>query len=172
MVVEEAGQVLEAHILSTLMPSVEHLVMIGDPKQLRPTISNYREFENCFESICVSISNITDISMDSKKGSTFYKFDRSLMERLSDNGFPMSCINVQRRMRPSISSLIRYVSIRLFWLTPSLNTTDYTNQEYLVPTTSRSWISKTISSYSRIWSRRIFPNPYVQRKWKRKWVYK
>jgi superfamily I DNA and/or RNA helicase len=39
--VEEAGQVLEAHSLATLVPSVEHLIMIGDPQQLRPTINNY-----------------------------------------------------------------------------------------------------------------------------------
>jgi len=43
MLVEEAGQVLEAHILGSLVPSVQHLIMIGDPLQLRPTINNYRE---------------------------------------------------------------------------------------------------------------------------------
>jgi AAA domain len=43
MLVEEAGQVLEAHILGSLVPSVEHLIMIGDPLQLRPTINNYRK---------------------------------------------------------------------------------------------------------------------------------
>jgi superfamily I DNA and/or RNA helicase len=59
MLVEEAGQVLEAHILGSLVPSVEHLIMIGDPLQLRPTINNYREpsialspyLTNCNESI-------------------------------------------------------------------------------------------------------------------------
>ena len=39
--VEEAGQVLEAHILGTLVPSIEHLILIGDPLQLRPTLNNY-----------------------------------------------------------------------------------------------------------------------------------
>jgi superfamily I DNA and/or RNA helicase len=43
MLVEDAGRVLEAHILGLLVPSVEHLIMIGDPMQLRPTINNYRE---------------------------------------------------------------------------------------------------------------------------------
>lgn len=59
MLVEEAGQVLEAHILGSLVPSVEHLIMIGDPLQLRPTINNYCEpsiapiicLTNCNESI-------------------------------------------------------------------------------------------------------------------------
>lgn len=46
--------------------------------------------------------------MDSGRGRDLFKFDRSLMERLADNGFPMSQINVQRRMRPEISHHIRY----------------------------------------------------------------
>lgn len=47
--------------------------------------------------------------MDSERGNQLYKFDRSLMERLVDNGFHMSQINVQRRMRPTISHFIRCV---------------------------------------------------------------
>ncbi|KAK0475781.1 hypothetical protein IW261DRAFT_1552397 [Armillaria novae-zelandiae] len=91
LMVEEAGQVLEAHILSSLVPSVQHLICIGDPQQLRPTLANF------------------SLSMDSERGREFYKFDRSLMERLADGGFPMSQINVQRRMRPSISHNIRTI---------------------------------------------------------------
>ena len=47
------------------------------------------------------------LSMENKRGQ-IYKFDMSLMERLSASGFPMSRIDVQRRMRPEISSLIRF----------------------------------------------------------------
>ena len=50
----------------------------------------------------------TALSVDSDRGKELFKFDRSLMERLADNGFPMSQINVQRRMRPTISHHIRY----------------------------------------------------------------
>ncbi|KAK7447384.1 hypothetical protein VKT23_014094 [Stygiomarasmius scandens] len=89
MVVEEAGQVLEAHILGSLVPSIEHMILIGDPLQLRPTLNNYA------------------LSMDNKRGKQLYKFDMSLMERLSSSGLPMSLIDVQRRMRPDISDLIR-----------------------------------------------------------------
>ncbi|KAJ7188061.1 hypothetical protein C8R46DRAFT_1053533 [Mycena filopes] len=89
MLVEEAGQVLEAHILGSLVPSVEHLILIGDPLQLRPTLNNY------------------SLSMDNPRGKQLFKFDMSLMERLASNGLAMSQINVQRRMRPAISSLIR-----------------------------------------------------------------
>lgn len=42
MLVEEAGQVLEAHVLGSLVPTIEHLILIGDPLQLRPTLNNYR----------------------------------------------------------------------------------------------------------------------------------
>lgn len=44
LLVEEAGQVMEAHILGSLVPSIEHLILIGDPLQLRPTLNNYCEF--------------------------------------------------------------------------------------------------------------------------------
>jgi superfamily I DNA and/or RNA helicase len=44
MLIEEAGQVLEAHVLGSLVPSVEHLIMIGDPLQLRPTLNNFCEY--------------------------------------------------------------------------------------------------------------------------------
>jgi len=49
------------------------------------------------------------LSVESAIGRELYKFDRSLMERLSDAQFPMSQINVQRRMRPEISHFIRCV---------------------------------------------------------------
>ncbi|KAI0313808.1 hypothetical protein OF83DRAFT_1248643 [Amylostereum chailletii] len=91
LMVEEAGQVLESHIVAALVPSVEHLICIGDPQQLRPTLANFA------------------LSMDSERGRKLYKFDRSLMERLANAGWPMSQINVQRRMRPSISHFPRTI---------------------------------------------------------------
>ena len=41
VVCEEAGEVLEAHALTTLLPSIEHAILIGDYLQLRPQIQNY-----------------------------------------------------------------------------------------------------------------------------------
>ena len=52
MLVEEAGQVLEAHILGSLVPSVEHLIMIGDPLQLRPTINHFGEYPQSGRASC------------------------------------------------------------------------------------------------------------------------
>ncbi|KAH7335663.1 hypothetical protein B0J17DRAFT_616684 [Rhizoctonia solani] len=89
MIVEEAGQVLESHILAGLVKSLEHVILIGDPLQLRPNI-------NCY-----------GLATENADSGYIYKFDQSLMERLSSGGFPMSQIDVQRRMRPEISSLIR-----------------------------------------------------------------
>lgn len=34
---------MEAHILGSLVSSIEHLILIGDPLQLRPTLNNYCE---------------------------------------------------------------------------------------------------------------------------------
>ncbi|KAL5531131.1 hypothetical protein ACEPAG_4007 [Sanghuangporus baumii] len=104
MIVEEAGQVLESHVLAGLIDSVQHLVLIGDPLQLRPTLNNYA------------------LSMDNPRGRELYRFDMSLMERLSTSAFPMSRLDVQRRMRPEISSLIRKK------LYPGLEDHDYVRQ--------------------------------------------
>ena len=49
------------------------------------------------------------MSVEHRTGALLYKFDMSLMERLSTAGFPMSQIDVQRRMRPEISELVRFV---------------------------------------------------------------
>jgi superfamily I DNA and/or RNA helicase len=39
---EEAGEVMEPHMLSALLPSVEHFIQIGDHQRLRPQINNYK----------------------------------------------------------------------------------------------------------------------------------
>ncbi|KAG8911359.1 hypothetical protein FRC01_005756, partial [Tulasnella sp. 417] len=87
LIVEEAGQVLEAHTIA--IPSIEHTILIGDPLQLRPTIENYQ------------------FSMDNPQTGKVFRFDQSLMERLSTTGLPMSQLDVQRRMRPQIADLHR-----------------------------------------------------------------
>lgn len=93
VICEEAGEVMEPHILSALLPSVEHFIQIGDHQQLRPQINNY------------------ELSLESQQGAA-YQLDRSQFERLSvgEQGrppFPVAQLNVQRRMRPEISELIR-----------------------------------------------------------------
>ncbi|KAF9349803.1 hypothetical protein BGX26_011932 [Mortierella sp. AD094] len=91
IICEEAGEVLESHILSALSSSTQHLILIGDHKQLRPQIETY------------------NLSSDSPIGKK-YSLDMSLFERLvtsAKNPLPMSILTTQRRMRPCISNLIR-----------------------------------------------------------------
>jgi len=91
IICEEAGEVIESHILATLSSSTEHLIMIGDHLQLRPQIQTY------------------NLTSDSAIG-RHYNLDISLFERLitaKTNPLPSSNLTIQRRMRPEISSLIR-----------------------------------------------------------------
>jgi hypothetical protein len=94
IICEEAGEVMESHMISALLPDVEHLIQIGDHEQLRPSVTNFR-----------------DLSLESERGK-LHQLDRSQFERLSvgEPGrplMPVAQLNVQRRMRPQISSLIR-----------------------------------------------------------------
>lgn len=107
LVIEEAGQVLEAHALATLFPSIEHVIAIGDPLQLRPNINCYGKPFRLGLSRHSLILVMTDLSVEHPRGHDLYRFDVSLMERLSSGGLPMSQLQVQRRMRPAISNIIR-----------------------------------------------------------------
>ncbi|KAJ5485887.1 hypothetical protein N7530_000187 [Penicillium desertorum] len=96
MLCEEAGEVLESHLLTAFIPSVEHAILIGDQQQLRPQVQNY------------------DLSSENPRGGAQYSLDISLFERLvSSNKSPMDCgapfstLETQRRMHPSIARLIR-----------------------------------------------------------------
>lgn len=85
VLVEEAGEILEAHILTSLGPNTEQLIMIGDHMQLRPKCSY-------------------ELSVEQGDG---FDLNRSLFERLVLKGFPHATLTQQHRMRPEISSLIR-----------------------------------------------------------------
>ncbi|KAH0538544.1 hypothetical protein FGG08_004877 [Glutinoglossum americanum] len=91
---EEAGEVMEAHILTALLPSIEHCILIGDHEQLRPQIQNF------------------DLSCENPRGRQ-YSLNISLFERLIrpfQSGFqvPFSTLEIQRRMHPSIANLVRH----------------------------------------------------------------
>lgn len=93
LICEEAGEIMESHMISTMIPSIEHIISIGDHQQLRPKIINFT------------------LSLESSQGA-LYQLDRSMFERLSkgERGrkpFPVAQLNVQRRMRPDVSRLIR-----------------------------------------------------------------
>ena len=81
VIFEEAAEVLEAHVITSLASSVQQLILIGDHKQLRPKPTCY------------------DLEKD-------YNLDISLFERLINNGFKHVTLEIQHRMRPEVSKLI------------------------------------------------------------------
>lgn len=82
VLVEEAGEILESHVLTALAPTVQQLILIGDHKQLPPKINTY----------ALSIA----------KGDG-YDLNRSLFERLIIQGVPHTTLRKQHRMHPDIS---------------------------------------------------------------------
>ncbi|KAK4873187.1 hypothetical protein RN001_015216 [Aquatica leii] len=81
VIVEEAAEILEAHITVSLTKNCQHLILIGDHKQLRPSCADY---------------NIE------KK----YNLGISLFERMLKNNIKCHTLSVQHRMRPTIAELI------------------------------------------------------------------
>ena len=81
VVIEEAAEVLESHIVSCLSSGAQQLVLIGDHKQLRPKLNTYEL-------------------------SKHYNLAVSLFERLVKNDFPYVTLAIQHRMRPDISKLV------------------------------------------------------------------
>ena len=81
VIVEEAAEVLESHIVSSLNAGTQHLILIGDHKQLRPKPNEY--------------------SLAKK-----HNLDVSLFERLLRNGLPHATLLIQHRMRPQIARLV------------------------------------------------------------------
>ncbi|EXJ56956.1 hypothetical protein A1O7_07300 [Cladophialophora yegresii CBS 114405] len=94
VICEEAAEIMEAHTLCSLLPSVEHAVFIGDPQQLRPE------------------ANEQMLSLGSSVGRQ-YRLDESLLERLmmpqdvSAHSIPASHLSIQRRMHPQIADITR-----------------------------------------------------------------
>lgn len=84
VVVEEAAEVLEAHIITSLTKNTQHLILIGDHQQLRPNPSVYT------------------LAKD-------YHLDVSLFERMVNSGMTCYQLNTQHRMRPEIARLMRFI---------------------------------------------------------------
>uniref|UniRef100_A0A914QGV9 NFX1-type zinc finger-containing protein 1 n=1 Tax=Panagrolaimus davidi TaxID=227884 RepID=A0A914QGV9_9BILA len=78
LIVEEAAEVLEAHLVASLTEACQHLILIGDHKQLRPNPAVYE----------LAIK---------------YNLEISLFERLINNQYPYRMLENQHRMCPIIS---------------------------------------------------------------------
>ncbi|KAJ8336970.1 hypothetical protein SKAU_G00381900 [Synaphobranchus kaupii] len=81
VVVEEAAEVLEAHIITTLTSACQHLILIGDHQQLRPSATVYELARN-------------------------FNLEVSLFERLIRMDVPYVRLDYQHRMRPEIAKLL------------------------------------------------------------------
>nr|XP_006812408.1 PREDICTED: NFX1-type zinc finger-containing protein 1-like [Saccoglossus kowalevskii] len=83
VIVEEAAEVLEAHIITTLTKGCEHLILIGDHQQLRPNPTVY-------------------------KLATKFHLDISLFERMVNNKMSCERLGQQHRMRPEIAEMMKH----------------------------------------------------------------
>ncbi|XP_069740716.1 NFX1-type zinc finger-containing protein 1-like isoform X2 [Narcine bancroftii] len=81
VVVEEAAEVLEAHLITTLSNACQHLILIGDHQQLRPSATVYDLARN-------------------------FSLEVSLFERLIKVNIPFVRLDYQHRMRPEIAELL------------------------------------------------------------------
>jgi hypothetical protein len=89
ILVEEAGEILESHVLTAMAPSTKQLILIGDHQQLRPKVNNYA------------------LTVEKGEG---YDLNRSLFERLIRAGIPHTTLHQQHRMCPEISSFVRQLT--------------------------------------------------------------
>ncbi|XP_078543923.1 NFX1-type zinc finger-containing protein 1-like isoform X2 [Lissotriton helveticus] len=81
IIVEEAAEVLESHIVATLSSDCEHLILIGDHQQLRPT------------------ANVYDLAKN-------FNLEVSMFERLVKMNVQYVRLDYQHRMRPEIAQLL------------------------------------------------------------------
>ena len=84
VVIEEAAEVLEAHIVTSLTPGTQHVIMIGDHKQLRPKATVYELAQK-------------------------YNLQISLFERMVLNEMDCKRLSTQHRMRPEIAELTKRI---------------------------------------------------------------
>lgn len=82
VIIEEASEILEGHIVSSISKETSHVIMIGDHHQLRPQTNS--------------------IDLQRK-----FNFNISLYERMIMNNYPNTKLDVQMRMRPEFCDLIR-----------------------------------------------------------------
>ena len=85
VIVEEAAEIIEGQLVSVIPPTTQHLVMLGDQKQLQPRL-------NCYE-------------LKSKY------LDCSMFERLINNKMSFQQLGRQCRMRDDIAQLLRSLNI-------------------------------------------------------------
>jgi len=84
VVIEEAAEVMEAHIITSLSHDTKHTILIGDHKQLRPKATAYELAQK-------------------------YNLSISLFERMVMNSMDCKRLSIQHRMRPEIAALTKRI---------------------------------------------------------------
>ena len=84
VVIEEAAEVMEAHIITSLSHNTKHTILIGDHKQLRPKAAVYELARK-------------------------YNLEVSLFERMVLNSMDCKRLSIQHRMRPEIATLTKRI---------------------------------------------------------------
>ena len=84
VIIEEAAEVMEAHIITSLSQSTKHTILIGDHKQLRPKATVYELAQK-------------------------YNLEISLFERMVKNNMDCKRLCIQHRMRPEIAALTKRI---------------------------------------------------------------
>ncbi|MCO5551811.1 hypothetical protein L7F22_005313 [Adiantum nelumboides] len=82
VIVDEAAEILEPHLISLLSPSIKHLILVGDHKQLRPSVECHQ----------LEVRHNLGISM---------------LERLANNKLPIQTLGLQSRMREEFLPMIK-----------------------------------------------------------------
>lgn len=83
-IVEEAAEVPEPHIIAAINQKCQHVILIGDHKQLEPKPAVYKLAKE-------------------------FNLSVSLFERMLNNKLGYHCLQRQHRMRPEISALVRHI---------------------------------------------------------------
>lgn len=81
VIVEEAAEIIESQLIACLSNLTRHLILIGDHKQLQPSIT------------CYPLEHNKSLNI-------------SLFERLISNDFPHQTLGIQRRMHPNIARCV------------------------------------------------------------------
>ncbi|XP_031564674.1 uncharacterized protein LOC116300052 isoform X2 [Actinia tenebrosa] len=84
VIIEEAAEVLEAHIITSLARDTEQVILIGDHKQLRPK------------------PTVHELAIK-------YNLEISLFERMVLNKMDCKMLSIQHRMRPEIAQLTKRI---------------------------------------------------------------
>ena len=82
VIVEEAAEILEPSLLAAFNEDIEHLILIGDHKQLKPNVDTYELRKK-------------------------FNFNVSMMERLIMSGMEFKMLEQQCRMRPEFSLMLK-----------------------------------------------------------------